>query len=282
MKANNLTISVPNMGCNKNCPYCVSKCTGAMKSDSSLMLRNFQKILNLSRMSQVSSVLITGKGEPCLNMGSVLDFTHKFKEFPLELQTNGFFLGENLGFILELAQTGMNVIAISVDNLDPDFERRPDLKLLSESIHKAGMLMRVCFNITSETYLRRRTCPEGISFEDILYMAKLWGTDQFTLRKIVAPNNTEETLQSKWIAHNCDPSFYARLVNEMKRKCQEEGHHIRSLPYGAEVFDLQGISVSYSDYCIQDDNNTEDIRSLIFQEDGHVYSSWSSRASCLF
>ena len=33
MRANNLTISVPYKGCDKDCPYCVSKMTGYMESD---------------------------------------------------------------------------------------------------------------------------------------------------------------------------------------------------------------------------------------------------------
>jgi hypothetical protein len=241
------------------------------------MLHNFPKVLNLARMSQVSSILITGKGEPCLNIGSVLDFTHKFKEFPVELQTNGIWLSKNLTHVEELATTGMNVIAVSIDNL------RGNLEKLSESIHRAGMLLRVCFNVTNDEHLRRDNQTGVIvPFRDILYYSRLSGADQLTLRKIVAPNHTEQTDQSEWIKVNCDPVVYLRLVNEMKSACRTVGHHLRSLPYGAEVYDLNGISVSYSDYCIQDDNNTEDIRSLIFQEDGHVYSSWNSKASCIF
>jgi MoaA/NifB/PqqE/SkfB family radical SAM enzyme len=232
----------------------------------------------MARMSQVSSVLITGKGEPCLNIGSVLDFTHKFREFPVELQTNGIWLSKNLAHVEELATTGMNVIAVSVDHLRTNYED------LSKAIHKAGMLFRVCFNIINNGHLRRehQLSDTIVPFADLLYLARIWGADQLTLRKIVAPNHTKETSQSKWIAENCDPLVYIRLVNEMKEMCQERGHHLRSLPYGAEVFDLNGVAVSYSDYCVQDDNNTEDIRSLILQEDGHVYTSWNSTASTLF
>ena len=47
MKAQTLAISVPNYGCNKNCPYCVSKMTGYLKSNESLFLDNTQEGLTL-------------------------------------------------------------------------------------------------------------------------------------------------------------------------------------------------------------------------------------------
>ena len=57
---------------------------------------------------------------------------------------------------------------------------------------------------------------------------------------------------------------------------------IRVLPFGAEVYDIGGIAVTWLDECVQERNNTNDIRSLIYQEDGHMYSSWDSLASILF
>jgi hypothetical protein len=164
----------------------------------------------------------------------------------------------------------MNVIAVSVDSGEARLDN------LAMAIHKTGMLLRVTFNVTNKEMLGKG------DFSDLLYWFRVQGVDQFTLRNVVAPNHTSETPQSIWIKQNVDPLLYGHLLLEMRKKCQENGYHLRSLPYGAEVYDLQGVSVSFSDYCIQDDNNTEDIRSLIFQEDGHVYTSWNSKASILF
>ena len=66
MKANNISISIPNKGCRKNCSYCVSKMTGYMKTDKELFINNRHKARRLAEMSEVSSVSITGKGEPSL------------------------------------------------------------------------------------------------------------------------------------------------------------------------------------------------------------------------
>ncbi len=57
---------------------------------------------------------------------------------------------------------------------------------------------------------------------------------------------------------------------------------LRRLPYGAAVYDLDGVAVSHFDYCVQDDHGPDDIRSQIFAEDGHLYMAWNSPASVLF
>jgi len=271
MRANNLTISIPSKGCDKNppCPYCVSKITGGVETNLALMERNIKKVLLLAKISQVSSVLLTGKGEPFLS-SYLLSFIDIFKEFSVEVQTNGIWLNKNLGEIKNLYDMGLNVIAISVDNITSDY-----VKIIAEEAHKYGIVVRVTFNITN-------MLPTDINFLKLIDLCKNWSVNQMTLRNITTPNHTEETDQSKWIKKNVDPEMYNRLIKEFKEGCREKGFLVRSLPYGAMVYDYFGLSVSYSDYCIQDKNNSEDIRSLIFQEDGHLYTSWNSKASILF
>ena len=235
------------------------------------MLSNLPKVQTMARLGQVSSVMLTGKGEPCLNFKDVLLFCDHFREFPLEIQTNGIWLSNHILEVPVLQEHGMNVIAISVD----DSGSAP-IEKLSKAIHDWGMLLRMTFNVTNGHKFRE------LSFQSLLEYCLKWGVDQLTLRKIIAPNYTEETEQTEWIKENIDSLLYPRLIGELKTACIKNGHHIRALPYGAEIYDIQGIAVSYSNYCIQDDNDTEDIRSLIFMENGHVYTSWNSEASKLF
>ena len=90
MRAQNLTICVPYQGCDKNCPYCISKMTGYISSwHWPMMERNIPKVRKLAEASQISSVLITGKGEPMLAESYVRKMIAAFKDFPVELQTNG-------------------------------------------------------------------------------------------------------------------------------------------------------------------------------------------------
>jgi len=48
MRANNLTICVPNRGCDKNCKYCISKMTFEPESNYQLMVRNAKKVAKIA------------------------------------------------------------------------------------------------------------------------------------------------------------------------------------------------------------------------------------------
>jgi len=278
MRAQNLTISMPYMGCDKNCPYCVSKITGGIQTNRDLMFRNANKTLNFARAAQVTSVMLTGKGEPFLNYGDVLHFTRMFSEFPMEIQTNGLWLSQRLSdyTMRNLYEAGMNVIAVSIDN--PHIAQCAKVGDIVREAHKYGMLVRVTFNVT-----KLLNCEEyPATFESLISICHNWGVNQMTCRNIVSPNHTEETKQSKWIKEFVDVGMYDRIRDQMDKACKSKGFLVRVLPHGSKVYDYEGIAVSYSDYCIQDSNNTDDIRSLIYQEDGHLYTSWNSNASILF
>ena len=231
------------------------------------MARNTPKVIRLAKASQVTSVLLTGKGEPTLNMGDVLEFTDQFKSWPVELQTNGIDL--NLGKLRDLSFAGMDIIAVSVDNVADTH-----LPELFSNIRSGGMISRATFNITNKMDLG--------TFQDLIQLCKKWDVNQMTIRNVVIPNYTENTKQAEWIRKNAPISLYERYRAEMITACEASGFLLRKLAHGSLVYDYKGIAVSYSDYCIQDSNTGDDIRSLIFMEDGHLYTSWNSKASILF
>lgn len=278
MKAGNVTISVPDKGCNKNCPYCVSKITGKMKSNPELMKAHVRKVKKLADAAQVFCILLTGKGEPLCNIEMTEYFIRAFSEYSVELQTNGITLEEDLSLLGHLHMLGLNVVAISVDDLS-DFN--PDLL---NAIHKTGMLTRITFNVTNKLHKGGSINVKGYSYQDLTFrnlidVCKTAHVDQMTIRNIVVPNNTERTKETKWIEDNVDSSIYRKIEEHMIKSCEKNGELIMQLPYGALVYDYEGIAVSYSRYCVQDSNKGDDIRSLIFQEDAHVYTSWNSNAS---
>ncbi|RKY80849.1 hypothetical protein DRQ07_05195, partial [candidate division KSB1 bacterium] len=96
LRAQSLSVCIPYNGCNKNCPYCISKITGINKSDFSLMIDNLPKVKNLAQAAQVSTILFTGKGEPFMNYADVLFFLKNFREYWTEIQTNGIWLENNI------------------------------------------------------------------------------------------------------------------------------------------------------------------------------------------
>lgn len=279
MRAQNLSICVPYRGCDKDCAYCVSKMTGYSEADRQRMRENLPKVASVASMADVSSVLLTGKGEPCLNMDDVIYLLDAFAHLPAELQTNGLQLLKRFehdpacGDLERLRRHHLNVLAFSLDGLS-QFEQMAKLFARARTL---GLVVRVTFNLTDQV-------NDDVNFEDFIAACRAAGVDQFSLRQVSVPNEVVLTepkaaAAADWIRQHVDPEQYQRLVAELLSR---DPRLVRKLPYGAAVYDVDGIAVSFFDYCIQDDHRSDDIRSLIFNEDGHVYTAWNSPASILF
>lgn len=266
MRAQNLTISLPFEGCGKNCPFCVSRMTGAIPGDIWLMRRNADKVARLAKQAQVSSVLFTGKGEPLQSIVALTQLAPVFQEFPMELQTNGELL--SMEMIDSLAFLKFNTIAVSCNSLG-DYEAR---KGVLERISSTRMISRLVFNLTDML--------ETQTINELVMLCRQVYARQLILRNITIPTGTDPRNETaKWIVEHTKPNRYGSMVKAFLRK---KPRKIRQLAHGDSVYEMDGVSVCMNEYCVQDTAGEEDIRSLIFQEDGHVYTAWNSPASILF
>jgi hypothetical protein len=271
LKAENLTISVPNHGCDKDCPYCVSRMTGYVTNDFGRMLRNHNKVVHVARAAEVTSVLFTGKGEPVLAYGELIELARLFNSWPLELQTNGIVLSEGDDSLLAgLYDAGFDVIAVSVDTT----AQLESYRGLFSRIGRAGMLSRITVNVTG--------LLGGVTFSGLLEYCRDNGISQLTLRRIVTPENPKDKKTAGWIAANVDDGDYRSLMDQAQAYVSKRGKLIRTLNHGVAVYDCGGVSFSYSDYCIQETSRGDNVRSLVFLENGHLFTSWNSAASILF
>lgn len=276
MKANNLSIAIPNKGCDKLCHYCVSNMTGFTDANEELFEINLKKAKKMADTAGVTSVSITGKGEPTLNMNMVKRICEHFQEHPIEIQTNGLRLAQSLDGVDQLCMAGVDIFALSMDKLS-DFE---DMKSVIERVHYMGRTVRVTMNVTD-------MLPHPKNFGFMNYMLKCgeYNADQFSFRQITIPYGTDETATHIWIRQHAENNtYYEHLIAQFNDIQEREYKYplIRILSYGAKLYDVGGISFTYFDYCIQDSAGIDDIRSLIYQEDGHMYTSWASKASRLF
>lgn len=273
MKATNLTISIPNKGCDKNCPYCVSKMTGYVKSNFSIMCANVEKVKTIARAAGVTNVLLTGKGEPILNMEELEFLARKFREFPLEIQTNGLKLARlyneknNKFLIHSLVDFGINTLAISIDTFE-------EIGMFENMIKEYGKYFIFRFTINITNLLKDFTA------EQIFEECKRVGANQISFRKVSKANydcGSSASLEvKKWIDENTSDKQDNEFFEWLKNTIKERGRFLMTLPFGSKLFEIDGISTAWFDYCIQDENNGDDIRSLIFQEDGHLYVAWNS------
>jgi organic radical activating enzyme len=330
MRANNLSISVPNKGCNKNCEYCVSKMTGMRPFNEELWKNNFPKVSRIAKSAQVTSVSITGKGEPLLHecLNYIRRICTELFDFPLEIQTNGVILNtwaKSLEDLIEddkasskynrflinktsqysqdlryfvrpsdielalddlleenrdnyfnimnpftwLREIGINTVAVSIDS-EENFE-----ELLSNEVFKIlkynDLNTRITVNLSDKI-------KNGFLYW--LDQCKKHAIDQLSFRRITKANFTEKNSIHKWIDKHVPKNMYSEYMEQINEYPNKR--EIRRLPYGAVLYDINDISVTGFDYCIEDQAEGEDIRSLIYEEDGHLYTAWNSDASRIF
>jgi len=232
---------------------------------------NMNKAVNMARMASVSSVLISSKGEPLLNMDMVTFCCMAFKDFPLEIQTNGLLLTPNL--INKLRNIRINTIALSVDKFADLFNFK-HYKLCND----LGMNVRITV-VLSDLWKP----PTGYDF---LADCNQLGIKQITFRMLSIPTHELLTVESeqtiKWIKeHQMDQEKLA-IFMEPLQQYEKPWNLVRKLSFGPSVYSMEGVAVTTMPYCIQESNNTEDIRSLIYHQDGHMYTSWDKKASILF
>ena len=216
----------------------------------------------------ISDILITCKGEPLLNFGVVLEVLDNFKEFPLELQTNGISLINNLNYIDRLKMKGLNILSFSLDDIS-DFEKFEEV---FNSCKLNNLIIKVNFNVLD-------SCKE--SFEDFILLCKNHKIDQLTFRKISIPTKIENDynsfITSSWIFNNVKNTEYDRIIAQADNYIKDNDCFlIRRMKTKMFIYDVDGISFFYPSY---DDPEIED---LIYMDDGHLYTSWNSKASLKF
>ena len=277
MKAVNLTISVPDKGCDKNCPYCISRITPRVISDIENMAKNINKVKKIAIEAGVTSVLFTSKGEPFQNTKDLLFLMSEFKEWPLELQTNGRWLLENIHFLRRLAgiKYGLNVLALSVDSP----KTLDDTAIIIRRAKTLNLIVRITVNANKFLNLNAKT---------LIAFCKNMHVDQLTIRKLSYPSSSDENKDEvKWIKENTKNS-YTDLIEDFRKLNLKPIRKLPNLPVvndiftKSDIFDCEGIALVTSDYCIQEESSVDEIRSLIFHQDGHLYTSWDSKASVLF
>lgn len=267
MKANNLTICI-DAPCNKACKFCISRMTFAPVPDHDRFYRNVRKVYNLALAAGVNSVLITSKGEPLMNPEAVLFMLSKFREFPTELQTNGSLIDEDM--LKALSEHNLDTIAVSAsEDLEPYVD-------MFDLIHEWGFNSRLTIVLTDLLV--------NVELHYLLHFCQLNHIGQLTLRRATTPAQVISTEDSQatwhWIKNNTENEF--KSLFEAIHRFQHPENLVRHLPWGASVYDIHGIAVTIIDYCIQESNNHDDIRSLIYHQDGHLYTSWDKPSSIIF
>jgi len=235
---------------------------------------NIRKVRMMAKLAGVACVLITGKGEPFMNWDDLFYFTTQFNDFPLEVQTNGLrllnrFEENDVKFLTQFSDLKFNVVAFSFDCMN-DFQK---FEKLFDYLDKEGITVRVAMNVTSILNAQD-------TFQRMIEECKRTKVRQFSLRRIMCPQRMSGGWGTRgWIEKFAPQSLYYKYVEQMNEAGLDL---VREMVHGGRVYDYEGISVMHIDTCMQSCNRTNDIRSLIFAEDGHMYTSWDTPASIIF
>ena len=306
MKVHTLTAIVGGLGCNASCPYCISHMTPTCGvSDypgDGFDRRNFDVACMFAERNGVSTLLLTGKGEPTLYLEDIREYllaaTGKFPF--IELQTNGIricnYNGEESrtipgSLLSDWYRLGMTTVSISIAH--PDIEEnarifRPgnpyDFWKAVEKLHAHGFSVRINCTLLKGFV----DTPQGV--KDLRDKCAKYKVEQMTVREVAAP---DDLTHGSW--HEADSpvtrAFRAasdfsvkglcdRTLMAAKAHVQEKCVELLELPHGGKVLDWNGQNVCLGN-CMTETRDPEDIRQLIFFPDGHLRTSWQHEGAII-
>lgn len=279
MKISTLSIVCGTEACNAKCPFCVSKMTPTAelpkKFDLSGVKRNLNKTIQFALQSGVSTVLITGKGEPTLFPEHVSQYIFQINNrFPfIELQTNGITLendDETIGeYLKEWYFHGLTTVSISI--VSPDAQKNKEIAGLSnrlvdviKRIHDHRLAVRI--NCT----MLKGGVDKISDVMNLIEWCKNFKVEQLTIRPVAAPAKPEDPEVARWVEEHIVP---VENLEEIYSALRRRGTSLMDLPHNAEIFDVHGQNVCLNN-CLTLPRG-EEIRQLIFFPDGHLRYDWA-------
>lgn len=288
-----MSILTGSAACNARCTFCVSKMTppqGVEIKCAPASHHNLRQACLLARQSGVTTILLTGKGEPTLfpdEITAKLEAISEF-EFPMiELQTNGIKLAtDELGetrtpnrytkkysYLERWWELGLRVIAISNVGIDRELNRQVYTPYASEYYDLASLVEK----LHSWHYTVRLTTvmiKGGVdSYEKVLELtswARQHNVEQVSVRPVTLSNrNTDEDVAAWMQRYGLSGWEVQAIVDGVNRS-----HPLLlTLPHGATIHDVDGQNLCLTN-CLTHSSSPDEIRQLIYFPDGHLRYSW--------
>ncbi len=287
---------VPSTACDKDCPYCISKLTPAPPIDEITFNKNIPKIKSTINNLGITSILITGKGEPFL-YSKLPELINSFKEYPLEIQTNGKVLSKlarasdiESSKLLRHYLNHINVVSISIDSYEQFAELNELIRFIRYQCPQT--IIRASFNINTHLFDSQRV--DGITW--CVDVCRNAGIRQVTFRRLAVPENiptgngvpdgvkAQFAVTKQWVEEYASFELFVDCYEQLNGMIERTNAPlIRKFNFGGRVYDVGGISVALMDVgCVQEQHDEANLRSLIYHQDGHLYTSWNSLGSILF
>ncbi|MEK6758104.1 MAG: radical SAM protein [Nanoarchaeota archaeon] len=284
MKIQTFSIVAGTTVCNAHCPYCISKMTpkqGINLEEPNVNWRNFEKACRLAEINGVTTVLITGKGEPTLYPEQITKFLENLKKFNfplLELQTNGMVLIEENyeKYLKKWYELGLTMIALSIvhykqeENKKIFSDKYPELKKLIDKIHKIG------FSVRLSCTMLKGFIDNPKEVENLIKKAKEWKVEQLSLRKLAMPKCSENENVLAWTKKNVVDKTE---LEKIKKFIIKNGNKLMTLG-GAQIYDVNCQNICLTD-ALTIKPESDSLRQIIFFPDGHLRFDWQYKGAIL-
>lgn len=292
MEIQSLSICVP-AGCPNNCKFCVSRMrretyVNKMEKDPWPYRPDFKRRLQFCRDNGCHTVVLTGYGEPLLNMTFLDLFAQWNQELHnpfqrIELQTSGVTLDAEK--LLHLRHTfGISTLALSISDIfnhenNREYNQTPPqstihLDQLCTTIKNHDLNLRLSLNMT-DAYNTLRDDPWE-SVDRIFKRCKELGANQVTFR--ILYQSGENTPQDEWIGQHAASPMIIRTIRGYIRKI---GRELEVLPFGARRYSVDGMSTVVDDDCMSAVSK-ECLRYAVLRPDCKLYSKWDDQGSLIF
>lgn len=277
--------------CDAKCPFCISKQTPQNGINDCKVQhgQRFEKALSLALKSGATTAMITGKGEPTLNPEQItryLEILDKY-DFPIiELQTNGMRLQEESmkPYLREWLRLGLTIINISCvshriginrEVYGKKFDHIPDIV---KYLQAAGFSVRIGV-IMVKGWIDSLTTVH--TFIDYMRQHRFDFPYQLTFRPVALPpvQNEKNGVYSWTKEHLISQQNLDRLVNWFSNP--KHAKALLPLPHGGQIYDYQGQNVCLTN-CMTSNDNTYNIRQLIFFPDGTLRYDWTYTGAIIF
>jgi len=288
MKIQTMSVVAGDERCNAHCPFCIGKVTINEKlvtKSPEINKPKLRKAVMLAKQGGVTHIIITGKGEPTLNLRQITEFVKLLsKDFPfIELQTNGLNLLDNEDTVKVWADNGLTAISISVVH----FSRRrnaeiytrgklyPDLNEITKLLHRHGILARLNFTMM-HGYI-----SSTLEFQEAVNYSKEIGVDHLTFRPLSFPTNPnpEHKEINDWIMEH---TLNSSTLHELRKYPEYNGGiKLMQLPHGGVVYDFQGQNLCMTDCLTMSPSSEDGLRQIIFYPSGKLTYDWQYKGAIL-
>ncbi len=285
MKIGTFSILVGGRSCNAKCPFCISKMTppsGVTPASPQVNWRNFNKAALFAKSNNVTTVLLTSKGEPTLwpeDISSYLDELRRYSFPIIELQTNGVRLDGLVEYLRNWYNSGLTTIALSCVSVDVNDNRKiytdkyPDLAKTVHLLHSLGFSVRLTLMMIKDIV------DNPYSLGAVISWCQKEKVEQLTVRSITPTNYSDDTEIYFYTDRN---KLSKGQEYELEKWLEDAGTHILTLQHGSKVYDVDGQNVCLSDCLTVHPDGEEEVRQIIFFPDGHLRYDWQREGAIIF